>query len=188
MSSIQIWCFNVILCFREVSIMHMEALGRLKRSAPHLEFPALHKELFSVDSWAQTGNQLISTPNTIENDDNSTYYYNSSSIIKSTTPTTIINASTILQQQQPQTSIIFLTSSSSSSFLKSDTTNVSDSINISTSPDNEINYFSTSTPTSSPPPSAPVVDTSVVQQTETLSPSSTSSDYHQHNNTITMIL
>lgn len=166
--------------------MHMEALGRLKRSAPHLEFPALHKELFSVDSWAQTGNQLISTPNTIENDDNSTYYYNSSSIIKSTTPTTIINASTILQQQQqPQTSIIFLTSSSStSSFLKSDTTNVSDSINISTSPDNEINYFSTSTPS----PSAPVVDTSVVQQTETLSPSSTSSDYHQHNNTITMIL
>ncbi|XP_044738337.1 probable nuclear hormone receptor HR3 isoform X1 [Chrysoperla carnea] len=35
---------------REVSMLHMEALGRLKRSAPHLEFPALHKELFSVDS------------------------------------------------------------------------------------------------------------------------------------------
>ncbi|XP_065169158.1 probable nuclear hormone receptor HR3 isoform X5 [Atheta coriaria] len=35
---------------REVSILHMDALGKLKRSAPHLEFPALHKELFSVDS------------------------------------------------------------------------------------------------------------------------------------------
>lgn len=32
-------------------MLHMDALGKLKRSAPHLEFPALHKELFSVDSW-----------------------------------------------------------------------------------------------------------------------------------------
>lgn len=31
-------------------MLHMDALGKLKRSAPHLEFPALHKELFSVDS------------------------------------------------------------------------------------------------------------------------------------------
>ncbi|XP_018562898.1 probable nuclear hormone receptor HR3 isoform X4 [Anoplophora glabripennis] len=35
---------------REISMLHMEALGKLKRSAPHLDFPALHKELFSVDS------------------------------------------------------------------------------------------------------------------------------------------
>ncbi|KAJ8955709.1 hypothetical protein NQ318_008581 [Aromia moschata] len=34
----------------EISMLHMDALGKLKRSAPHLEFPALHKELFSVDS------------------------------------------------------------------------------------------------------------------------------------------
>lgn len=35
---------------REISMLHMDALAKLKRSAPHLEFPALHKELFSVDS------------------------------------------------------------------------------------------------------------------------------------------
>ncbi|XP_072161489.1 probable nuclear hormone receptor HR3 isoform X3 [Bemisia tabaci] len=35
---------------RELSMLHMEALAKFKRSAPHLEFPALHKELFSVDS------------------------------------------------------------------------------------------------------------------------------------------
>lgn len=35
---------------REMSMLHMEALSKLKRSSPHLEFPALHKELFSVDS------------------------------------------------------------------------------------------------------------------------------------------
>lgn len=34
---------------RELSLLHMEALGRFRRSAPHLDFPALHKELFSVD-------------------------------------------------------------------------------------------------------------------------------------------
>jgi nuclear receptor subfamily 1 group F protein 4 len=27
----------------------MEALAKLRRSAPHLDFPALHKELFSID-------------------------------------------------------------------------------------------------------------------------------------------
>ena len=36
---------------RELSSLHMEALGRFRRSAPHLDFPALHKELFSVDMW-----------------------------------------------------------------------------------------------------------------------------------------
>ncbi|XP_075217793.1 nuclear hormone receptor 3 ROR-beta [Lycorma delicatula] len=35
---------------RELSMLHMEALAKFKRSTPHLEFPALHKELFSVDS------------------------------------------------------------------------------------------------------------------------------------------
>lgn len=35
---------------REISSLHMEALARFKRATPHLEFPALHKELFSVDS------------------------------------------------------------------------------------------------------------------------------------------
>lgn len=35
---------------RELSLLHMEALSKFKRSSPHLEFPALHKELFSVDS------------------------------------------------------------------------------------------------------------------------------------------
>nr|CAI5830856.1 unnamed protein product [Callosobruchus analis] len=39
-----------VTTLREVSMLHMDALGKLKRSAPHLEFPALHKELFSVDS------------------------------------------------------------------------------------------------------------------------------------------
>ena len=43
-----------ILCsktpaLREMSMLHMEALGKFRRSAPHLDFPALHKELFSVD-------------------------------------------------------------------------------------------------------------------------------------------
>ncbi|KAK7865522.1 hypothetical protein R5R35_003220 [Gryllus longicercus] len=35
---------------RELSVLHMDALAKFKRSTPHLEFPALHKELFSVDS------------------------------------------------------------------------------------------------------------------------------------------
>lgn len=35
---------------RELSMLHMEALAKFKRSTPHIEFPALHKELFSVDS------------------------------------------------------------------------------------------------------------------------------------------
>lgn len=34
---------------REVSLIHMDALAKFRRSVPHLEFPALHKELFSVD-------------------------------------------------------------------------------------------------------------------------------------------
>ncbi|XP_021962716.1 probable nuclear hormone receptor HR3 isoform X1 [Folsomia candida] len=35
---------------RELGLLHLEALGRLKRMSPHLEFPALHKELFAVDT------------------------------------------------------------------------------------------------------------------------------------------
>ncbi|XP_059470453.1 probable nuclear hormone receptor HR3 isoform X5 [Neocloeon triangulifer] len=35
---------------KELNMLHMEALAKFKRSTPHLEFPALHKELFSVDS------------------------------------------------------------------------------------------------------------------------------------------
>ncbi|KAL1427744.1 hypothetical protein MTO96_017136 [Rhipicephalus appendiculatus] len=34
---------------REVSLLHMDALAKFRRTVPHLEFPALHKELFSVD-------------------------------------------------------------------------------------------------------------------------------------------
>ena len=41
---------SLSLSFREISVLHMEALVRFKRATPHLEFPALHKELFSVDS------------------------------------------------------------------------------------------------------------------------------------------
>ncbi|XP_065217042.1 probable nuclear hormone receptor HR3 isoform X5 [Planococcus citri] len=39
-----------IPALRELSNLHMEALTKFKRTAPHLDFPALHKELFSVDS------------------------------------------------------------------------------------------------------------------------------------------
>ncbi|XP_049844615.1 probable nuclear hormone receptor HR3 isoform X2 [Schistocerca gregaria] len=39
-----------IATLRELSMLHMDALAKFKRSTPHLEFPALHKELFSVDS------------------------------------------------------------------------------------------------------------------------------------------
>ncbi|XP_046421187.1 probable nuclear hormone receptor HR3 isoform X5 [Neodiprion fabricii] len=35
---------------RDVSGLHMDALAKFKRAQPLLEFPALHKELFSVDS------------------------------------------------------------------------------------------------------------------------------------------
>lgn len=39
-------------------MLHMEALAKLRRSAPHLEFPALHKELFSVDgSWSEASSE-----------------------------------------------------------------------------------------------------------------------------------
>uniref|UniRef100_A0A1B6LVA8 Probable nuclear hormone receptor HR3 n=1 Tax=Graphocephala atropunctata TaxID=36148 RepID=A0A1B6LVA8_9HEMI len=41
---------NKIPTLRDLSMLHMEALAKFKRSTPHLEFPALHKELFSVDS------------------------------------------------------------------------------------------------------------------------------------------
>lgn len=39
-----------ITTLRNISSLHMEALTNFKRSAPHVDFPALHKELFSVDS------------------------------------------------------------------------------------------------------------------------------------------
>ncbi|KAG1675531.1 putative nuclear hormone receptor HR3 [Nymphon striatum] len=35
---------------RDASGLHIEALIKFKQSCPHLEFPALHKELFSVDN------------------------------------------------------------------------------------------------------------------------------------------
>ncbi|KAG8292863.1 hypothetical protein J6590_028614 [Homalodisca vitripennis] len=41
---------NKIPTLRDLSMLHMEALAKFKRTTPHLEFPALHKELFSVDS------------------------------------------------------------------------------------------------------------------------------------------
>jgi nuclear receptor subfamily 1 group F member 4 len=44
------FCANDFAIFRELNMLHMEALAKFKRSTPHLEFPALHKELFSVDS------------------------------------------------------------------------------------------------------------------------------------------
>lgn len=44
------YCTILFYFFREISMLHMEALAKFKRSTPHLEFPALHKELFSVDS------------------------------------------------------------------------------------------------------------------------------------------
>lgn len=52
MVSIVLICcvFAMVRIYSEISMLHMDALGKLKRSAPHLEFPALHKELFSVDS------------------------------------------------------------------------------------------------------------------------------------------
>lgn len=35
---------------RELSLMHMEALSKFKQEHPHYVFPALYKELFSIDS------------------------------------------------------------------------------------------------------------------------------------------
>ncbi|KAF3425141.1 hypothetical protein E2986_11800 [Frieseomelitta varia] len=39
---------------REISLLHMDALAKFKRSQPHLEFPALHKELFSSYSLSES--------------------------------------------------------------------------------------------------------------------------------------
>ncbi|XP_055698258.1 probable nuclear hormone receptor HR3 isoform X7 [Phlebotomus papatasi] len=41
---------NKIPTFRELSLMHMEALSKFKQDHPHYVFPALYKELFSIDS------------------------------------------------------------------------------------------------------------------------------------------
>jgi nuclear receptor subfamily 1 group F protein 4 len=35
---------------REISQLHMESLGKFRKSHPLIEFPALHKELFSFDA------------------------------------------------------------------------------------------------------------------------------------------
>lgn len=34
---------------REISMLHMGALSRFRRLSPQIEFPALHRELFSMD-------------------------------------------------------------------------------------------------------------------------------------------
>ncbi|XP_055600673.1 probable nuclear hormone receptor HR3 isoform X8 [Uranotaenia lowii] len=41
---------NKIPTFRELSIMHMEALQKFKQDHPQYVFPALYKELFTIDS------------------------------------------------------------------------------------------------------------------------------------------
>ncbi|XP_014086984.2 nuclear receptor ROR-alpha isoform X1 [Bactrocera oleae] len=41
---------NNIPNFRDISIMHMEALSKFKQQHPNVVFPALYKELFSIDS------------------------------------------------------------------------------------------------------------------------------------------
>ncbi|XP_055921498.1 probable nuclear hormone receptor HR3 isoform X2 [Eupeodes corollae] len=41
---------NKIPTFRELSIMHMDALSKFKQEHTNLVFPALYKELFSIDS------------------------------------------------------------------------------------------------------------------------------------------
>jgi len=40
---------NKIPLLRELNLLHMEALSKFRRASPHLEFPPLHKELFSID-------------------------------------------------------------------------------------------------------------------------------------------
>lgn len=37
--------------YRELSVLHQDALCKFKRAAPHLQFSDLHKEIFNVDSW-----------------------------------------------------------------------------------------------------------------------------------------
>uniref|UniRef100_A0A336KVR0 Probable nuclear hormone receptor HR3 n=1 Tax=Culicoides sonorensis TaxID=179676 RepID=A0A336KVR0_CULSO len=41
---------NMIPTFRELSVMHMDALSKFKQEHPEYVFPALYKELFSIDS------------------------------------------------------------------------------------------------------------------------------------------
>ncbi|XP_028895943.1 probable nuclear hormone receptor HR3 isoform X2 [Zeugodacus cucurbitae] len=41
---------NNIPNFRDISIMHMEALSKFKQQHPNIVFPPLYKELFSIDS------------------------------------------------------------------------------------------------------------------------------------------
>ena len=44
---------KIYLCtsfFRELSMMHMDALSNFKQEHPQYIFPALYKELFSIDA------------------------------------------------------------------------------------------------------------------------------------------
>ncbi|KAL5287010.1 RORB family protein [Megaselia abdita] len=45
---------NKIPAFRDLSLMHMQVLGKFKQQHPDIEFPALYKELFSIDSTQDT--------------------------------------------------------------------------------------------------------------------------------------
>jgi nuclear receptor subfamily 1 group F protein 4 len=40
---------NKLPLLRELNMLHMEALSKFRRVSPHIEFPPLHKELFSID-------------------------------------------------------------------------------------------------------------------------------------------
>ncbi|KAG8182668.1 hypothetical protein JTE90_019693 [Oedothorax gibbosus] len=46
--------FDVLMAkltdLRDASLLHMEALAKFRCSSPHLDFPALHKELFSIEN------------------------------------------------------------------------------------------------------------------------------------------
>uniref|UniRef100_T1GPM5 Uncharacterized protein n=1 Tax=Megaselia scalaris TaxID=36166 RepID=T1GPM5_MEGSC len=45
---------NKIPTFRDLSLMHMQVLSKFKLQHPDIEFPALYKELFSIDSTQET--------------------------------------------------------------------------------------------------------------------------------------
>ena len=42
------WLTHEFLAYREISATYLEVISNFRRAAPHLEFPALHKELFPV--------------------------------------------------------------------------------------------------------------------------------------------
>lgn len=43
-------CLTFSKFFRELSLLHMEALSKFKLAHPQYVFPALYKELFSIDN------------------------------------------------------------------------------------------------------------------------------------------